>query len=101
MSRLGGIRNQAVVAAAIAWELALFFAPMAAAISLNAELGRRGRPAIEAAASAVRAIERTTRAKRPNACRRRCATSASRRAHAPRRPGAGGGAAPGHATVIT
>jgi len=66
MSRLERIRNrlgrtalgqiaQAAVAAAIAWELALqlpnhgtpFFAPMAAAISLNAELGRRGRQAIE------------------------------------------------------
>lgn len=66
MNRLEHIRNrlghralgqiaQAAVAAAIAWELALrlpnhgtpFFAPMAAAISLNAELGRRGRQAIE------------------------------------------------------
>jgi uncharacterized membrane protein YccC len=46
---------QAAAAAAISWELALrlpnhgtpFFAPMAAAIALNAELGRRGRQAIE------------------------------------------------------
>lgn len=47
---------QAAVAAAISWEIALhlpnshgqpFFAPMAAAIALNAELGRRGRQAIE------------------------------------------------------
>jgi hypothetical protein len=46
---------QSAVAAAVAWELALqlpghgapFFAPMAAAISLNAERGRRGRQAIE------------------------------------------------------
>jgi hypothetical protein len=46
---------QTAAAAAIAWELALqlpghgtpFFAPMAAAIALNAELGRRGRQAIE------------------------------------------------------
>jgi len=44
---------QAAAAAAISWELALqlpnhgtpFFAPMAAAIALNAELGRRGRQA--------------------------------------------------------
>jgi hypothetical protein len=47
---------QSAVAAAISWEIALqlpntnshpFFAPMAAAIALNAELGRRGRQAIE------------------------------------------------------
>lgn len=46
---------QAAAAAAISWELALqlpshgtpFFAPIAAAIALNAELGRRGRQAIE------------------------------------------------------
>jgi uncharacterized membrane protein YgaE (UPF0421/DUF939 family) len=46
---------QTAVAAAISWELALqlpnhgrpFFAPIAAAISLNATLGRRGRQAIE------------------------------------------------------
>lgn len=47
---------QAAVAAAISWEIALqlpgssrqpFFAPMAAVIALNAELGRRGRQAIE------------------------------------------------------
>ncbi len=47
---------QAAVAAAISWELALqlpgssgqpFFAPIAAAIALNAEQGRRGRQAIE------------------------------------------------------
>src|SRR5581483_8817561 len=47
---------QSAVAAAISWEIALqlpntnghpFFAPMAAAIALNAELGRRGRQALE------------------------------------------------------
>lgn len=47
---------QAAIAAAISWEIALhlpgsssqpFFAPMAAVIALNAELGRRGRQAIE------------------------------------------------------
>lgn len=47
---------QSAVAAAISWEIALqlpntnghpFFAPMAAAIALNAEQGRRGRQAIE------------------------------------------------------
>lgn len=47
---------QSAVAAAISWEIALqlpntsghpFFAPMAAAIALNAELGQRGRQAIE------------------------------------------------------
>ncbi|HEU5244630.1 MAG TPA: sugar porter family MFS transporter [Gaiellaceae bacterium] len=47
---------QAAVAAAISWELALllpgssgqpFFAPIAAAIALNAERGRRGRQAVE------------------------------------------------------
>jgi Fusaric acid resistance protein-like len=47
---------QSAVAAAASWEIALqlpntsghpFFAPMAAAIALNAELGRRGRQAIE------------------------------------------------------
>jgi uncharacterized membrane protein YgaE (UPF0421/DUF939 family) len=66
LGRLGRIRDrlgratlgqiaQTAAAAAIAWELALqlpghgapFFAPMAAAIALNAEFGRRGRQAIE------------------------------------------------------
>lgn len=55
-ARTLGQLGQAAVAAAISWEIALqlpntsrhpFFAPMAAAIALNAELGRRGRQAIE------------------------------------------------------
>src|SRR5439155_16006653 len=65
-TRLGRVRGrlgrtvvgqiaQTAAAAAISWELALqlpdhgtpFFAPMAAAIALNAEFGRRGRQAIE------------------------------------------------------
>ena len=57
--RLGGPElgriAQTAVAAAISWELALqlpnhgrpFFAPIAAAISLGAAVGRRGRQAIE------------------------------------------------------
>jgi hypothetical protein len=54
--RTVGQLAQSAVAAAISWEIALqlpntsnhpFFAPMAAAIALNAELGRRGRQAIE------------------------------------------------------